>query len=66
MNIAEEWVDDAHKQMKEEKGWHKASVEAFTVAEQRIKDLNVKLTKANRYKKNVGAALAGVERQVKN
>ena len=65
-NIAKEWVDDAHKQMKEEKGWHKASVEAFTVAEQRIKDLNVKLTKANRYKKNVGAALAGVERQVKN
>ena len=36
------------------------------MAEQRIKDLNVKLTKTNRYKKNVGAALAGVERQVKN
>ena len=32
-NIAEEWVDDAHKQMKDEEGRCITAVEAFTVAE---------------------------------
>ena len=32
-NIAEEWVDDAHKQMKDEEGRRITAVEAFTVAE---------------------------------
>ena len=32
-HINDEWVDDAHKEMKEEEGWHIAAVEAFTIAE---------------------------------
>ena len=63
MHIAEEWVGDAHKQMKEEEGWHIATVKAFTLAEQRIKDVNVKLTEENRDRKSAEAALAGAKRQ---
>ena len=62
-HITEEWVDDAHKQMKEEEGWCIAAVDAFTLAKQRIKDLNVKLTKANRDKKSAEIALVGAKRQ---
>lgn len=49
--------------MKEEEGWRIAAVEAFTLAKQRIKDLNVKLTKANRDKKSAEVALLGAKRQ---
>ena len=49
--------------MKEEEGWRIATVEAFTLAKQRIKDLNVKLTKANRDKKSADVALVGAKRQ---
>ena len=62
-HIAEELVNDSHKQMKEEEGWHIAAVEEFTLAEQRIKDLNTKLIEANRDKKSVEAALEGAKRQ---
>lgn len=65
MYIVEKWADDAHKQMKEEEGWHIATVEAFTLAEQRIKDLNVKLIEANRDRKSAKTALARLARQVK-
>ena len=65
-HIVEKWVDDAHKQMKEEEGRCLATVEAFTLAEQKIKDLNVKLTEANKDKKSVKATLARVERQAEN
>ena len=65
-HIVEKWVDDAHKQMKEEEGRCIATVEAFTLAEQKIKDLNVKLTEANKDKKSVKATLARVERQAEN
>ena len=41
-------------------------MEAFTLAEQRIKDLNAKLIEANREKKRVEAALEGIERQAKS
>ena len=62
-HIAEELVSDSHKQMKEEEGRHIATVEEFTLAEQRIKDLNTKLIEVNRDKKSVEAALEGAERQ---
>ena len=39
-------------------------MEAFTLVEQRVKDLNVKLTEAIREKKSAEAALEGAERQV--
>ena len=32
MHIVEKWVDDAHKQMKEEEGQRIATVEAVTLA----------------------------------
>ena len=52
--------------MKEEEGRHIATVEAFTLAEQRIKDLNVKLAEANRDKKSVEVAQEEAKRQVEN
>ncbi|XP_050282580.1 uncharacterized protein LOC126723288 [Quercus robur] len=66
MHIPKEWVDNTHKQMKEKEVRCVATVEAFTVAEQRIKDLNVKLTKANMDKKSAKAALVGAERQAED
>ena len=52
--------------MKEEEGRHIVAVEAFALVEQRIKNLNTKLTEAIREKNNVDAALEGVERQAKS
>ena len=50
MHRAEELVNNSHMQMKEEEGSHIAAVDAFTLAEKRIQDLNTKLTEANREK----------------
>ena len=61
--MVEELMNNSHKQMKEEEGWHIATVKAFTLAEQRIKDVNVKLTEENRDRKSAEAALAGAKRQ---
>lgn len=52
--------------MKEKEGWCIAVFEVFTLVEQRIKDLNVKLTEANKEKKSTEAALAEAERQVED
>lgn len=52
--------------MKEEEGRRIVAIEAFTLAEHRIKDLNVKLTEANREKKSTKAALARDERQAED
>ena len=49
--------------MNEEEGPQIATVEAFTLAEQRIKDLNTKLTEAIKEKKSTKVTLEGVERQ---
>ena len=61
--MAEELVNNSHRQMKEEEGRHITVVEAFTLAEQRVKDRNAKLTEAIREKKSVEAALEGAKRQ---
>ena len=53
-NIVEEWVNDAHKQWKDKKGLCIAAVETLAVAEKRIKDLNTKLTEADRVRKSRG------------
>ena len=66
MHIPKEWIDNTHKQMKEKEGRCVAAVEAFTVAEQRIKDLNVKLTEAIMDKKSAKATLVGAERQAED
>ena len=57
MHMAKELVSTSHKLMKEEEGRHIVAVEAFTLAKQRIKDLNAKLTKANKEKKKGGGTM---------
>lgn len=52
--------------MKEEEGRCIAFVKAFTLAKQRIKDLNPKLTEANSDKKSVKVALEEAKRQAEN
>lgn len=47
-NIAKEWVDNAHYQFKEEEAWCIVAVQTLFVAEKRIKDLDIKLTKVDR------------------
>ena len=59
-------MDDAHKQWKDEKGWRIVVVQTLVVAEKRIKDLNTKLTKADRERKSAEAALAGAEKHAKD
>ena len=49
--------------MKEEEG-RIAAIKAFTLAKQRVKDLNTKLTEAIREKNNAKTALEGAEWQV--
>ena len=50
--------------MKEEEEGCIAAMKAFTLAEQRVKDLNAKLTEAIREKKSAKTALEGAEWQV--
>ena len=62
--MAKELVNNSHRQMKEEEeGRRIAAMDAFILAEQKVKDLNAKLTKAIREKRSVEAALEGAERQ---
>ena len=49
--------------MKDEEGRRVVAVEAFKVAKKRLKELNAKLTEAERGRKSAEAALDGVERQ---
>ena len=51
--------------MKDEEGRQIATVKAFNVAEKRVKEMNTKLTEAEREKKNAEAAFEGAERQAK-
>lgn len=64
--MVEELVTNIHRQMKDEKAKRIAAVDAFTLAEKRIPDLNTKLTKGDREQKSVEAALQGAERQAKS
>ena len=61
-NIVEEWVDNAHAQLKKEEARRIAAIQTPVVAEKRIKDLNTKLTEANRERKSVEVALVGAEK----
>lgn len=62
-NIAEEWVDRAHSQCKDEEARRISAVKTLAVAEKRIKELNTKLTKADRETKTAEAVLAGAEKK---
>jgi len=61
----EELVDISHRQMKDEEDKGVVAVEAFKVAEKRLKESNANLTKAERGRKSAKAALDGAERQTK-
>jgi len=50
-------VNTTHRHMKDEKGRCIVAVEAFNMAKKRIKELNNKLTEANKEKKNAETAL---------
>lgn len=50
-NISEEWLDSAYVQLKDEEARCKSTVKTLVVAKKRIKELNTKLTKADREKK---------------
>ena len=56
-------VNISHQQKKDEEGRQVAVVEAFNVAEKRVKELNAELIEAEREKKSAKAALEGIERQ---
>ena len=61
VHMVKELVNKSHQQMKE--GRRIAAVEAFSLAEKRIQELNNQLIKANRERKSVEAALHGAEQQ---
>ena len=63
VHMVEELVNKSHQQMKE--GRRIAAVEAFSLAEKRIQELNNQLIEANRERKSVEAALHGAEQQAK-
>lgn len=53
--MVEELVNNFYRKMKEEAGRQIAVVEAFSLAEKRIQELNTKLTEADRERKIVEA-----------
>ena len=59
----EEMVNYSHRKMKEEEGRRIAALDAFHVAEKCVQELKVKLTKEERERKSVAAALDSAERQ---
>ena len=63
-HMAEELVTESHWQMKEKESRRITVVEAFSLIEKRIQELNNQLTKADRERKSVEAALHGAKRQV--
>ena len=62
--MAEELVTESHWQMKEKESRRIIVVEAFSLIEKRIQELNNQLTEADRERKSVEAALHGAKRQV--
>lgn len=63
-HMAEELVTESHWQMKEKESRRITVVEAFSLIEKRIQELNNQLTEADRERKSVEAALHGAKRQV--
>ena len=59
---AKELVNITHQQMNDKKGRQIATVEAFNVVEERVKELNAKLIEAKKEKKNTEATLERAER----
>lgn len=62
--VAEEWVVHAHSKLKDKKACWVTAVKNLAVVEKKNKDLLLKLTEADRERKNVKATLAKAEMQV--
>ena len=60
-HMAEELVTKSHGQMKEEEGRRIAVLEAFSLVEKRIQELNNQRTEADWERKSTEAALHGVD-----
>ena len=65
-NIAEEWVDQAHVQLKDEETRRISAVTSLNMVEKKMEDLSTKLTKANRERKSTKAALIGAKKQAED
>lgn len=52
--------------MKEEEGWSIATMDAFTLSEKRIQELNTQLTEVDKERKSVEATLQEAEKQAEN
>ena len=65
-NIVAEWVDHAHAQLKDEEARRVSTVKTLAMDKKKIKDLDIKLTEADRERKSAEAILAGAEKQVKD
>lgn len=66
INIAEEWVDSAHAQLKDKEARCISTVKTLAVADKRIKELNTKLTEADRERKSVEATLTDAEKKAED
>ena len=65
-NIVEEWVDDAHAQLKNEEARQVVAVKTLVMVEKKIKDLGTKLSEVDKEKKSAEVALVGAEKQVED
>ena len=65
-NIAEEWVDHTHAQLKDEKACRVSAIKTLAVAKMKIKDLDTKLTKADRKRKSAEATLTNAKKQAED
>lgn len=59
-------MDQAHAQLKDEEACQISAVKTLAVAEKKIKNHGMKLTKADRERKSAEPALAGAEKQVED
>ena len=59
-------MDPAHAQLKDEEACHISAIKTLAVAEKRIKELNTKLTEADRERKSVEATLTDAEKKAED
>lgn len=61
-HVAKKWVDYVHSKLKDKEARQVSAVKNLVVAVKKNKDLTLKITEAERERKNVEAALAGAEK----
>ena len=66
VHVVEEWVDHAHYKLKDEEVCYIVALKAQVVFEKKTKGFLLKLAEAERDRKSVEVALAGVEKQAED